>query len=117
MNMHSIANTVARLFGDAHMLNAASKVQMKGRVTAFCPVLVVKQWCYSHGTKQESHGEQTEEGLTFGNGQDLHILRFSIMPLPGNNSQKKNVSRPAMRIIFKNSVKINFTQYEHSFIL
>lgn len=93
MNMHSIANTVAWLFGGAHMPFTASKVQMKSRVTAFCPVLVVKQWCYSHGTKQESHAEKTEEGLTFGNGQDLHILRFSIMPFPGNNSQK-NLSRP-----------------------
>lgn len=105
MNMHSIANTVARLFGGTRMPIAASKVRKKDRVTAFCPVLVVKQWCYSHGTKQDSHGERTEEGLTFGNGQDLHILRFLIMALPGNNSQR-NFMGLVGRTVFKNGAPI-----------
>lgn len=62
---------------------------MKGRVTVFCPVLVVKQCRYSDGTKLESHGKGTEEKLTFGNGQDLHILQ-RFLSFPGSNSQKNS---------------------------
>lgn len=55
--------------------------------------------------KQKSHGEKTEEGLTFGNGQDLHILQFLIMALPGNNSQKHFMGL-ARRTVFKNGVPV-----------